>query len=328
MKKIIRLMIIAAFCLSAIISQAYAKDFINGAGATFPYPLYMQWFKAYEFKSGIDINYKAVGSGMGIQQAEDGLVDFGATDAPIKGDDQNIHNLVMVPMVAGAVAIVYNVPGLKEVNLSTEVISHIFLGQITKWDDPAIQADNPGVNLPDMRITVVHRTDGSGTTDIFTNYLKINPKWSHMVGSGATVKWPLGIGGKGNDGIAELVRDKTGSIGYMEWGYAQKHNLPIAKVGNHKNQFIYPSAATIKSAMSSSKIQDDFGSYLTNAKGENAYPICGFTFLLVRKDDHKASHVIKFIEWAYKNGDSTASELHYVPLTESLKEKAIAKIKG
>lgn len=324
-KTIISALMVLGMAVSA--SSAMAGEIINGAGATFPAPAYTKWFYAYEKETGVKINYQAIGSGGGIKQVSEGTVDFGASDAPLKGKDQDAKKLVMVPTVAGAVAVVYNLPGVESLNLPTSVIVDIFMGKITKWNDKAIAAANPGVNLPDKAIIVAHRADGSGTTNIFTSYLSIDQDWKDYIGAGTTVQWPVGLGGKGNEGVAGIVRGKAGSIGYVEVAYANQNKMQIAAVGNKTGKFIFPTQEGVKAAMDTAKIPDDFNVMIVNAPGNDAYPISGFTFLLLRKDYAKTPEVVKFVEWAYKNGDAAASSLEYVPLSDVVKAKALAKIK-
>ncbi len=326
MKKIIISMLMTVG-LALTASSAFAGEIINGAGATFPYPAYSKWFYSYEKETSVKINYQAIGSGGGIKQVSEGTVDFGASDAPLKGKDQAARKLVMVPMIAGAVAMVYNLPGVDSLNLPTDVIVGIFMGNITKWDDPAIKAANPGVNLPNKAITVAHRADGSGTTNIFTSFLSIDQDWKDYIGAGSSVSWPVGLGGKGNEGVAGIVKSRAGAIGYVELAYALENHMQVAAVGNKSGKFIFPTQEGVKAAMNSATIPDDFNVMIVNAPGDTAYPISGFTFLLLRKDYAKTPEVVKFIEWAYKNGDAAASALQYVPLSDAVKAKALAKIK-
>jgi phosphate transport system substrate-binding protein len=324
MKKII--MLAALMVMALGVGQSFAGVVLNGAGATFPYPLYSKWFYSYEKETGVKINYQSIGSGGGIAQVKAGTVDFGASDAPLKGEQLREAGLFQFPMVAGVVAVVYNVPGVdKGLKLSSKVIADIYMGKVRKWDDPAITGDNPGVNLPSLPIVVAHRSDGSGTTNIFTWYLSdVSTDWKVRAGSGTAVSWPAGIGGKGNEGVAGIVRQTRGAIGYVELAYAQQNKIPFAMVGNRDGNFVYPSDETCKAAASNAYVPDDFYTKFTYASGKNSYPIAGFTFILVhkkQKDPAKWQALMNFVEWAYKNGDKDASELDYVPLPAKLKNR-------
>ncbi len=304
---------------------------INGAGATFPYPLYSRWFYEFEKETGIKINYQSVGSGAGIQQAKAGTVDFGASDAPLPGKEQEESKLVMIPTVAGSIAIVYNLPGVgKGLKLTRELISDIYLGKVKRWDDPKIKAFNKDINLPSIPIVVARRSDGSGTTAIFTNFLSaVSPEWKEKVGAGTSVNWPVGIGGKGNEGVAGIVKNTIGAIGYVEFAYAIQNNLSYAQIKNKYGTFVYPSIETVKYAASFFKLPEDFAIYIVDAPGKNSYPIAGYTFLLLKKeyqDLEKAKAIIKFIKWAYEKGDKYAEELLYVPLPNNVKKLALKKL--
>jgi len=327
MKKL--LLMVVALLMFAV--PAFAGVALNGAGATFPYPLYSKWFYSYEKETGVKINYQSIGSGGGIAQVKAGTVDFGASDAPLKGEDLRAAGLFQFPMVAGVVAVVYNLPGVANgLKLSSQNMASIYLGRIKKWSDPAIAKDNPGVKLPDMPVIVAHRSDGSGTTNIFTWYLSdVSADWKARVGSGTAVDWPAGIGGKGNEGVAGIVRQTRGAIGYVELAYAKQNKIPYAMVGNRDGNFVNPSDDTCKAAAANAFIPDDFYVKFTNSSGENSYPIAGFTFLIVHKNikDHaKGEAFMKFIDWAYKNGDKDASSLDYVPLPDKLKKKVKAAL--
>ncbi|MCX7720792.1 MAG: phosphate ABC transporter substrate-binding protein PstS [Dictyoglomus thermophilum] len=304
---------------------------INGAGATFPYPLYSRWFYEFERETGIKINYQSVGSGAGIQQAKAGTVDFGATDAPLPGKEQEESKLIMIPTVAGSVAIVYNLPNVeKGLKLSREVIADIYLGKIKKWDDPKIKALNKDINLPSIPIVVARRSDGSGTTAIFTNFLSaVSSEWKEKVGAGTSVNWPVGIGGKGNEGVAGIVKNTIGAIGYVEFAYAVQNKLSYAQIKNKYGSFVEPSIDTVKYAASFFKLPEDFAVYIVDAPGKNSYPIAGYTFLLLKReyqDLEKAKAIVKFIRWAYEKGDKYAEELLYVPLPDNVKKLALKKL--
>ncbi|MGC8813632.1 phosphate ABC transporter substrate-binding protein PstS [Dictyoglomus sp.] len=315
-----------------ISSGAFGQQvIINGAGATFPYPLYSRWFYEFEKETGIKINYQSVGSGAGIQQAKAGTVDFGASDAPLPGKEQEESKLVMIPTVAGSIAIVYNLPNVgKGLKLTKELIADIYLGKVKRWDDPKIKAFNKDINLPNIPIVVARRSDGSGTTAIFTNFLSaVSPEWKEKVGAGTSVNWPVGIGGKGNEGVAGIVKNTIGAIGYVEFAYAVQNNLNYAQIKNKYGTFVYPSIETVKYAASFFKLPEDFAVYIVDAPGKNSYPIAGYTFLLLKReyqDLEKAKAIIKFITWAYEKGDKYAEELLYVPLPDNVKKLALKKL--
>ncbi|MCS7201359.1 MAG: phosphate ABC transporter substrate-binding protein PstS [Dictyoglomus sp.] len=318
--------------LSLILIPVFAQVTLTGAGATFPYPLYSRWFYDFEKETGIKINYQAVGSGAGIQQIKAGTVDFGATDALLTGKEQEESGLIMIPTVAGAVAIIYNLPGIgKGLKLTRELIADIYLGKVKKWSDPKITVINKDLKIPDLPIVVVRRADASGTTAIFTEFLsKVSQEWKEKVGSGTSVNWPVGIGGRGNAGVAGYVQNTVGAIGYVELAYAEQNNIPYAQIRNKLNNYVYPTIETVKSAASFYKIPEDFYVYIVDAPGRNSYPIAGYTFLLIRKEQkdlEKAKALIKFIKWAYEKGDKSAEELLYVPLPERVKKEALKRLK-
>ncbi len=318
MKKLIGSLIIA----SATISFA---DVINGAGATFPYPLYSKWAYFYMKETGVKLNYQSIGSGGGVRQIRNRTVDFGASDAPLKPSEAKKYNLAQFPTVIGGVVISYNLP-FKDLKLSTKAICGIFLGKIKYWDDPEIKKYNPDKKLPRRKITVIRRSDGSGTTWIFTNYLsKACPEWKEKVGYGKAVNWPTGIGAKGNEGVANYIRRVRGSIGYVEFAYALENKLKVAEIQNRDGNFVKPSIKTFQSAAKGAKWdpKKDFYEVLTWKKGKDAYPIAGATFILLAKDYPKDRNrkVVKFFDWAYKKGDEIAIKLHYVPLPKEVKEK-------
>ena len=273
------------------LSIANSQIQLNGAGATFPYVIYSKWFDVYKNKTAVQFNYQSIGSGGGIRQVSEGTVDFGATDGPMNDkqlDDAKLKqssNVLHIPTVMGAVAVAYNLPTLKEkIKLSSTVLAEIFLGTITKWNDPKISKDNPKLNLPDMPILVVHRSDGSGTTYIFVDYLsKVSEEWKSKVGLGTSVNWPVGLGGKGNEGVAGQVKQLEGTIGYVELAYAIKNNLQYASVQNKSGNFIEPSLKAVTEAANSEvkTMPEDFRVSITNSAGKTSYPISGFTWLLV-----------------------------------------------
>lgn len=314
-------------------SPAGAVD-LNGAGATFPYPIYSKWFFEFNKETKNQINYQSIGSGGGIRQVTEGTVDFGASDAPMT--DEQIAavkgGIIHLPTVMGAVAVAYNVPGLKSLKLSSEVLADMFLGKITKWNDPKIAADNVGEKLPDIAVNIAHRSDGSGTSNIFTNYLsKVSPEWQTKVGFGTAVKWPVGVGGKGNEGVAGLIKQIPGTIGYVELAYAHENKIPYAMLKNAAGKYVDPTIAstTAAAAAALSNMPDDFRVMITNAPGADAYPICGFTWLLVHPsyaDKAKGKTLVDFLHWAYAKGEPMASALDYAPLPADLIKKIEARI--
>ena len=299
---------------------------INGAGATFPYPIYSKWFDEYaKVKPGIQINYQSIGSGGGIRQVTEHTVDFGASDGPMSDEQlqQQEKKVLHIPTVLGAVVPVFNVKGVQDLNLTEEALSKIYLGQIKKWNDSLIQKENPGVKLPDSAITVVHRADGSGTTYCFVDYLsKVSKEWQEKVGKGTSVNWPVGLGGKGNEGVAGLVKQMPNSIGYVELIYAEHNGLPHAAMRNLRGKFVKASVASVTEAASSSatKMPKDFRVSITNASGEKTYPISTFTWLLVyEKYSGKKGQVIKdFLSWMLNEGQEMAPALGYAPLPSSV----------
>jgi phosphate transport system substrate-binding protein len=333
MKKI-KTLLGGALILALGLTAAARATTLNGAGATFPYPIYSKWFYEYHKMTGIKINYQSIGSGGGIRQVIAGTVDFGGTDAPMSPVDMAKvgKGVLHIPTVIGAVVVAYNLPGAGGgLKLTPEVLVAIFMGEITRWDDPAIRTLNPGLNLPSTNITVAHRSDGSGTTSIFVDYLsKVSARWAAQVGKGTSVKWPAGVGGKGNEGVAGLVKQIPGTIGYMEFAYAKKNNLPWAKIRNKAGNYPDPSIETTASAAAGAlkTMPSDFRVSITNAPGANAYPIAGFTWLLVygKYDSKKGSALVEFVKWALDNGDKMASDLYYAPLPESLVEKIKVKL--
>ncbi len=301
-----------------------AGEVINGAGATFPYPIYARWAYAYQKETGIRVNYQSIGSGGGVRQIKNRTVDFGASDAPLKPEETKKYKLAQFPTVIGGVVLSYNLP-VEGIKLSTSAVCGIFLGKVKYWDDPVIKKNNPGLRLPHRKVSVIRRSDGSGTTWIFTNYLsKACPEWKRKVGYGKAVNWPTGIGAKGNEGVANYIRRVKGSIGYVEFAYALENRLRVALVQNRDGNFVKPSIESFKAAASGAKWdpKKDFYEVLTWQPGKNAYPIAGATFILLAKDYPKERNrkVVRFFDWAYRNGDQMAVKLHYVPLPEKVKE--------
>ena len=329
MKPIIRILTGAIAGIAAMgIASAWAAD-ISGAGATFPYPIYAKWANAYKGKTGVGLNYQSIGSGGGIKQIQARTVTFGATDMPMKPADLEKNGLVMFPTVIGAEVIVYNLPGIKsgQMVLDGSTLANIYLGKIAKWNDPAIKALNPGLNLPNQAIAVVHRSDGSGTTFIFANYLsKVSSEWADKVGAATSVDWPVGIGAKGNEGVAGNVAQTAGSIGYVEYAYAMQNNLPYTRMINHDHQTVSASMESFVAAAANADWDhaDHFYMILTDQPGAKAWPIENPTFILVPKsppDAGAATEALKFFKWAYANGDQMAEGLLYIPLPDSVTNK-------
>jgi phosphate transport system substrate-binding protein len=308
----------------AIAAPAAAQS-LTGAGATFPNPIYTKWFDAYSKKTGIQINYQSIGSGGGIRQFTEGTVDFGATDGPMNESQiQSLSgNVLHLPTVLGAVVVTYNLPSLGETKLKFDgnVLVEIFLGRVTKWNDPKIAALNPGVKLPNNDLIVVHRSDGSGTTYVFTDFLnKFSREWKDKVGYATSVNWPVGLGGKGNEGVTQQVKQVEGALGYVELIYAISNDLPYAEIKNASGNYINPSLETVTAAAAGTKLgkDTDFRVSITNAPGAQAYPIASFTWLLVKKDNRdvaKAKLIRDFLTWMITpEAQKMAAELHYAPL--------------
>jgi len=309
---------------------------LNGAGATFPYPMYSKWFSEYnKLHPDVQINYQSIGSGGGIRQVLNGTVDFGASDGPMTDEQLNEAKtkILHIPTVLGADVPAYNVPGISgEIKFTPEALAGIFLGKIQNWNDPAIAKVNPGVNFPNQSIIVVHRSDGSGTTYIFTDYLsKVSKEWETMVGKGTSVKWPVGLGGKGNEGVAGQVRQLQGSIGYVELIYAVENKITYGSVRNAAGNFVKASLDGVtEAAASSPKMPADFRVSITNAPGKTAYPISSFTWLLIpvqAKDPKKGKIIADFLDWMVTDGQKTTTQLSYAPLPVSVVEKVKAAIK-
>ncbi|MCI0466844.1 MAG: phosphate ABC transporter substrate-binding protein PstS [Beijerinckiaceae bacterium] len=310
----------AAFCLMAGL-PAGAAD-ISGAGATFPYPLYAKWADAYKKETGIGLNYQSIGSGGGIKQIKAKTVTFGASDMPLKPAELKEAGLVQFPTVVGGVVPVVKIEGLKpgELVLDGPALAKIFLGEITTWDDPAIKKLNPKVKLPSQAIVVVHRSDGSGTTFLFTDYLsKVSPDWKSKVGASTAVEWPAGIGAKGNEGVANNVMQTAGSVGYVEYAYAKQNKLTYAGMINKDGKYVLPKSEGFQAAAANADWANVPGFYqiLTDQSGAKSWPIAGATFILMHAapdDPATAAEALKFFSWAYANGDKMAEELDYVPL--------------
>ena len=314
-------------------TSASAQMMINGAGATFPYPIYSKWFDAYaKVDPSVRFNYQSIGSGGGQKQIMAQTVDFGASDGPMSDDNlaKAPGKLLHIPTVAGADVVAYNLPGNPKLKLDADTIAGIFLGQIKKWNDLKITALNSGAKLPDQEIVVVHRSDGSGTTYIWTDYLsKISPEWKTKVGTNTSVNWPTGIGGKGNEGVAGQVKQTPGALGYVELIYAIQNKMPYADVKNSADEFVTPTLESITAALATAEIPDDFRFSMTNAPGKEAYPIAGATWLLVyqqQKDAAKGKKLVEFLKWAAKDGEKMAKDLNYAPLPESVEERVLKRI--
>ncbi|EJL71180.1 phosphate ABC transporter substrate-binding protein PstS [Variovorax sp. CF313] len=312
--------------------SAFAQD-VTGAGASFPAPLYAKWASDFNKATGVKINYQSVGSGAGIKQIEAKTVDFGASDAPLKDDELQAKGLMQFPTVIGGVIPVVNIPGIKpgELKLNGQVLGDIYLGKVTKWNDPAIKALNGSLNLPDAAIAPVRRADGSGTSFLFTNYLsKVNAEWKSKVGEGTAVNWPTGAGGKGNEGVAAFVNRLPNSIGYVEYAYVKQNKMTYAQLQNAAGTFVSPDDSAFKAAAAGADWNKSFYQVLTNQAGKDAWPITGATFILMHKVQDKpanATTVLKFFDWAYKSGDKTADDLDYVPMPDAVKA-SIAKAWG
>lgn len=331
MKKILALLVAMAVTASLAFADAVL---INGAGATFPYPIYSKWFDEYsKINAGVIFNYQAIGSGGGIKQITAKTVDFGATDGPMSMDQLTAApgRIYHIPMVMGAVVVTYNVEGVsKGLKLTGDVIADIYLGKITQWNDPRITEQNAGVNLPSSGIVVVHRSDGSGTSFIFTDYLSTQSSaWKSKVGKGTSVNWPVGLGGKGNEGVSGLVKQTPGSIGYVELAYAKQNNLPYASIKNQSGNYIEPTLASTSKAAEGANIPDDFRVSIVNSSSPEAYPIVSFTWLLIYKqmDNHvKGKSIVDFIKWAVTDGQKFAEDLDYAPLPPNVVDKIQTKL--
>jgi len=328
MKKVFGVMLMLAMTLS--FSLAGAEDTINGAGASFPYPVYSAWAYDYNKVTGVKLNYQSIGSGGGIKQISARTVDFGASDAPLTPEQLSKDKLLQFPAVIGGVVPVVNISGVEagKLKLDSDAVCKIYLGEIKYWDDKKIKSLNPHVKLSHDEITVVHRSDGSGTTAIFTEYLSgVCPEWKSKVGSGTSVQWPVGIGGKGNEGVANYVKQSSNSVGYVEFAYAEQNKLAYALLKNPAGNFVKPSFEAFEDAAATGDFdpKKDFHLWLVNAPGKNSWPIAGATFILLAKEKADSNkNVLKFYDWAFKNGDAKAKELVYVPLPKSLKDKIMA----
>ena len=325
--------ILAIALLTGVSATASAQMLINGAGATFPYPIYSKWFDEYaKVDPSVRFNYQSIGSGGGQKQILAQTVDFGASDGPMSDDNlaKAPGKLLHIPTVAGAVVMTYNLPGNPALKLDGETIADIFLGKIKKWNDAKITALNSGASLPDKEIVVAHRSDGSGTTFIFTDYLgKISSEWKGKVGTNTSVNWPTGIGGKGNEGVAGQVKQTPGALGYVELIYATQNKMPYADVKNAAGEFVKPTLESVTAALAAADIPDDFRFSMTNASGKDAYPIAGATWLLVyqqQKDATKGKKLVEFLKWSLTDGEKMAKDLQYAPLPESVQQRVLKRI--
>jgi phosphate transport system substrate-binding protein len=322
-------MLAVASALAGTFAGSLMAQDLNGAGATFPYPIYSKWFADYAATSGVKINYQSIGSGGGIRQLTEGTVDFGASDAPMSDAEMaKLKSPVLhFPTVLGAVVITYNIPGVtKAIRLTGPVVADIFAGKITKWNDAQIASLNKGLKLPASDILVVHRSDGSGTTYIFSDYLSsVSPSWAQAPGKGKELAWPVGLGGKGNEGVAGQVKQTPGAIGYVELAYAKQNSLPFADLQNANGEFITPTieSVTTAAAAAAAKLPEntDYRISIVNASGKGAYPISSFTFLLVyqtQPDAAKGKKLVDFLRWYLRNGEKSAASLDYAPLPASM----------
>lgn len=316
---------LVAVATLAVATLSYGQN-VTGAGATFPAPLYAKWADSYNKATKIQVNYQSVGSGAGIKQIIAKTVDFGASDKPLTDDELAKDGLMQFPTVIGGVVPVVNIKGIApgQLRMTGLLLGDIYLGKITKWNDPAIKAINKDVPLPDTQIAVVRRADGSGTTFIFTNYLsKVNPDWKGRVGEGTAVNWPTGTGGKGNEGVSAFVQRLDNSIGYVEYAYAKQNKMSYVLIGNKEGKFVAPDDDAFKAAAAGADWTKSFYQVLTEQPGDASWPISGATFILMHKVQDKpaqASGVLKFFNWTYENGDKAATELDYVPMPASVKD--------
>ena len=324
------LLFIALFVCALSAAQAQK---ITAAGATFPYPIYSKWFSEYSAAHpGVEINYQSIGSGGGIKQVCSGVVDFGASDMPMTDDLLKSCGvkLIHIPTVLGAVVPIFNVPGVNDIRFSPDVLADIYLAKITTWNDPRIAKDNPGVSLPGDKIIVIHRSDGSGTTFIFSDYLsKVSPDWAGGPGKGTAINWPTGVGGKGNEGVAAQVREFPGAIGYVELIYALQNHINFGAIRNASGNWLKGSIDGVTAAAATAKIPADYRVSITNAPGPNAYPISSFTYLLIPTQPKNAANekVIKdMLSWSINSGEGQVSTLSYAPLPDSLKQKVLQTV--
>lgn len=325
--------ILTGVLLVGLTATASAQMMINGAGATFPYPIYSKWFDEYaKVDPSVRFNYQSIGSGGGQKQILAQTVDFGASDGPMSDDNlaKAPGKILHIPTVAGAVVVTYNLEGNPMLRLDGETSAAIFLGKIKQWNDPKLALLNPGVKLPDKEIVVVHRSDGSGTTFIFTDYLsKVSPEWKTKVGNNTSVNWPTGIGGKGNEGVAGQVRQTPGALGYVELIYAIQNKMPYADLKNAAGEFVKPALESVTAALATADVPDDFRFSMTNAPGQDAYPIAGATWLLVYQDQKEAAKgkkLVEFLKWALTKGEAMANALDYAALPPALQQRVTKRV--
>jgi phosphate transport system substrate-binding protein len=329
------LALIGGAALLATQTGANAQILINGAGSSFDYPAFTKWFEAYgKVDANVHFNYQSIGSGAGQKQLLNQTVDFGASDGPMSDASMATASgkILHIPVVAGGVAVMYNLPGNPKLKLDGDTLAGIYLGNVAKWNDPKIAALNPGVGLPDLPIVVAHRSDGSGTTFIFTDYLSsISPVWADTVGKGTSVKWPaaVGVGGKGSEGVAGQVKQLSGAIGYGELAYADQNKIPYADIKNAAGNFISPAPDSVSAALATAKIPDDFRFSMVNAPGDQSYPISGASWVLVYqhpKNAERGRKLVAFLKWAVTEGQKLSSQLDYAPLPESLQQRELKLI--
>jgi phosphate transport system substrate-binding protein len=326
-------LLLATIACGLSIASASAQMLINGAGATFPYPIYSKWFDSYaKVDPSVRFNYQSIGSGGGQKQIVEQTVDFGASDGPMSDESlaKAPGKILHIPTVAGAVVVSYNVPGLTKLKLDGSTLADIFLGKITKWNDPRIAGQNMDAKLPAQDIVVVHRSDGSGTSYIFTDYLSaVSSEWKQKVGTNTAVKWPAGLGGKGNEGVAGQVKQIPGSIGYVELAYAMQNKLPFADMKNAAGSYVTPSLDSVTEALATANIPDDFRFSMVNPPGAKAYPIAGATWLLVyqqQKNQEKGRKLVEFLNWAYRDGEKMATTLDYAPLPPNVIQRVLQRV--
>ncbi|MBS9431953.1 phosphate ABC transporter substrate-binding protein PstS [Photorhabdus hainanensis] len=318
----------ATFSLTTL--SVFAAASLTGAGATFPAPVYAKWADSYQKETGNKVNYQGIGSSGGVKQILANTVDFGASDAPLSDEKLTADGLFQFPTVIGGVVLAVNIPGIKagELTLDGKTAADIYLGRVRKWNDPAITQLNPGVKLPEQDIAVIRRADGSGTSFVFTSYLsKVNKEWQEKVGAGSTVSWPIGLGGKGNDGVAAFVQRLTGSIGYVEYAYAKQNHLAYTKLVSANGNVVSPTEESFSAAAKKAEWHKTFAQDLTNQQGENAWPMTSTTFVLVhkqQKDAVKGAEVLKFFDWAYEKGSKQANDLDYATLPKEVIEQVRA----
>lgn len=326
MKKLIALLAVAG---AFVASNASAQQLINGAGSTFDTPALTKWFSVYQQNHNVHFNYQSIGSGGGIKGLTDETVNFGASDAPMTDAQMSKApgKILHLPIVCGSVAITYNLPGNPTLKFDPATLSGIYLGEITNWNDPKIAAINPGVNLPDMPIVVVHRSDGSGTTFIFTDYLStVSPEWKRKVGKNTSVRWPVGLGGKGSEGVSGQIKQLPGAVGYVEQAYADENHLPVGKLKNAAGQFIAPSGEAASKAMATATIPDDFRFSMVNAPGAGAYPIAGASWVILYQHQKNATvghELVDFLKWAVTKGQQYTPALSYAPLPKNVQQREV-----